>query len=103
MKPAISVILLTTLIGAAQGLFLAYYSVEMLALLSILPAMPVQSAALAGVVSLGLLIAGLIASFFHLGHPERAWRTAAMWRTSWLSRASSLVHLQLFRSVAGYQ
>jgi DMSO reductase anchor subunit len=33
-----------------------------------------------------LLIGGLIASFFHLGHPERAWRSAARWRTSWLSR-----------------
>jgi sulfite dehydrogenase (quinone) subunit SoeC len=30
--------------------------------------------------------AGLVASFFHLGHPERAWRAVAMWRTSWLSR-----------------
>ncbi|HEX7441010.1 MAG TPA: DmsC/YnfH family molybdoenzyme membrane anchor subunit, partial [Caldimonas sp.] len=29
---------------------------------------------------------GLLASFFHLGHPLRAWRSAAMWRTSWLSR-----------------
>ena len=29
---------------------------------------------------------GLVASFFHLGHPERAWRAAAKWRTSWLSR-----------------
>jgi len=29
---------------------------------------------------------GLVASFFHLGHPERAWRAIAMWRTSWLSR-----------------
>ena len=33
-----------------------------------------------------LLAAGLVASFFHLGRPERAWRTATMWRTSWLSR-----------------
>jgi DMSO reductase anchor subunit len=37
-------------------------------------------------ISLLFLIGGLIASFFHLGHPERAWRSAAMWRTSWLSR-----------------
>ena len=37
-------------------------------------------------IALLLLIAGLFASFFHLGHPERAWRSAAMWRTSWLSR-----------------
>jgi len=38
------------------------------------------------IISLCLLGAGLIASFFHLGHPERAWRSAAKWRTSWLSR-----------------
>jgi DMSO reductase anchor subunit len=35
---------------------------------------------------LALLVAGLAASFFHLGRPERAWRAAAQWRTSWLSR-----------------
>ena len=86
MKPAISVVLLTTLIGAGQGLFLAYYSAEYLTLLSVMPDLPVQGAAMAGIASLLLLIAGLVASFFHLGHPERAWRAAAMWRTSWLSR-----------------
>jgi len=37
-------------------------------------------------VALFLLALGLLASFFHLGHPERAWRAAMMWRTSWLSR-----------------
>ena len=88
MKPAISVIFLTTLIGAGQGLFLAYFSADVLSLLSVLPviAETSQGAVLAGAISLGLLLAGLIASFFHLGHPERAWRAAAMWRTSWLSR-----------------
>jgi len=35
---------------------------------------------------LALSALGLGASFLHLGHPERAWRAAAMWRTSWLSR-----------------
>jgi len=35
---------------------------------------------------LSLLVGGLIASFFHLGRPERAWRSATQWRTSWLSR-----------------
>lgn len=88
MKPAISVIFLTTLIGAGQGLFLAYFSADMLSLLSILAVNPEtsQGSVLAGAISLGLMVAGLIASFFHLGHPERAWRAAAMWRTSWLSR-----------------
>jgi DMSO reductase anchor subunit len=33
-----------------------------------------------------LLVLGLVASFFHLGRPERAWRAALMWRTSWMSR-----------------
>ncbi|MFT5597379.1 MAG: DMSO reductase anchor subunit [Urechidicola sp.] len=86
MKPAISVILLTTLIGVAQGLFLAYYSAELLSLLLILPNQELVGSGFAGIISLVLLVGGLIASFFHLGHPERAWRAATMWRTSWLSR-----------------
>ena len=88
MKPAFSVIFLTTLIGTGQGLFLAYYSAELLSLLAVLPPIATTSlgSMLAGSISLGLLVGGLIASFFHLGHPERAWRAAAMWRTSWLSR-----------------
>ena len=86
MKPALSVILLTTLIGAGQGLFLAYYSAEWLILLTILPVAQVDYSGYAAGFSFALLVAGLIASFFHLGHPERAWRAAAMWRSSWLSR-----------------
>jgi DMSO reductase anchor subunit len=86
MKPAVSVILLTTLIGAGQGLFLAYYSAEWLVMLNMLQAASADYAAVAAVLSFMLMSAGLLASFFHLGHPERAWRAAAMWRTSWLSR-----------------
>ncbi|MCP4389985.1 MAG: dimethyl sulfoxide reductase anchor subunit [Gammaproteobacteria bacterium] len=86
MKPAISVILLTTLIGAGQGLFLAYYSAEWFVLLSILAPAQNDASAYAAGLSFLLLVAGLVASFFHLGHPERAWRAAAMWRSSWLSR-----------------
>lgn len=83
MKPAFSVIFLTTLIGAAQGLFLALFAVELL-----LPLTPELRAFLVAGDGVVLLLSGLglIASFFHLGHPERAWRTATMWRTSWLSR-----------------
>ncbi len=33
-----------------------------------------------------MLVVGLGCSFLHLGRPERAWRAATMWRTSWLSR-----------------
>jgi len=80
MRPALSVILLTTLIGAGQGLFLALVAVEVFA------AAPRAFFVAGAVLALALLAAGLVASFFHLGHPERAWRSAAKWRTSWLSR-----------------
>jgi DMSO reductase anchor subunit len=80
LKPAWSVILLTTLIGAAQGLFLIVFALDVF----ISP--PGDFVVLSCGISLFLLAAGLAASFFHLGHPERAWRAVAMWRTSWLSR-----------------
>jgi len=82
MRPQFSIIFFTTLAGMAQGLlfFLALINLEA----------PVLSATflinLALPVSFILLTLGLIVSFFHLGHPERAWRAAMMWRTSWLSR-----------------
>ena len=81
MKPAWSVILFTTLAGAGQGLFLALAAAEFF---SDPQAVFLQSGAL---IVLALLAGGLLASFFHLGRPGRAWRAAAMWRTSWLSRS----------------
>src|SRR5262245_7373524 len=86
MRPAFSVIFLTTLIGAGQGLFVALFVMQAGASLGSLPAQDAPFFALGSLVSLVFLGAGLAASFFHLGRPERAWRTAAMWRTSWLSR-----------------
>lgn len=87
MKPAFSVIFLTTLIGVGQGLFLAIYTGQLYAFFDLLPVQDSRSFYAAGsVISLVFLGCGLIASFFHLGHPERAWRAAAQWRTSWLSR-----------------
>ncbi len=86
MHPAFSVIFLTTLIGVGQGLFLALFTVESYAAFDLLPPQASRFYALGSALALGFLVAGLIASFFHLGHPERAWRSAAKWRTSWLSR-----------------
>jgi DMSO reductase anchor subunit len=86
MNPAWSVLLLTTAIGAAQGLFIALAAALAGAALGALPEAP-RSFHLAGsLVALAGLAIGLGASFFHLGRPERAWRTATKWRTSWLSR-----------------
>jgi len=86
MHPAFSVVFLTTLIGAAQGLFLALYTVQSYAAVELLPAQEPHFYVLGSLIALVLLIGGLAASFFHLGHPERAWRSATRWRTSWLSR-----------------
>jgi DMSO reductase anchor subunit len=76
VRPAFSVILLTTLCGAGQGLFMAAFSIE--GNLSFRKAAFALSAVLAA--------AGLVASFFHLGRLRPAWRAASQWRTSWLSR-----------------
>ncbi|MDO8250400.1 MAG: DmsC/YnfH family molybdoenzyme membrane anchor subunit [Rhodoferax sp.] len=94
MQPAFSVIFLTTLIGAAQGLFLALYATELSGMGGLAPADSQRFLFAGNGVALALSVLGLVASFFHLGHPERAWRSAAMWRTSWLSR--EVITLPLF-------
>ena len=87
MRPDASVLLLTTLIGAGQGLFLALFTVQAYALFGLLPVQHGHTFYAHGsLVALVLLACGLAASFFHLGRPERAWRAASQWRTSWLSR-----------------
>ena len=87
MHPAFSVIFLTTLIGAGQGLFLALYTGQLYSVFKLLPAQDsVHFYALGSLLAVVLLVGGLVSSFFHLGRPERAWRSAARWRTSWLSR-----------------
>ena len=87
MHPAFSVIFLTTLIGVGQGLFLAIFTGQSYSAVSLVPTQDsVTFYALGSFIALIFLVGGLVASFFHLGRPERAWRSAAMWRTSWLSR-----------------
>lgn len=86
MRPAFSVIFLTTLIGVGQGLFIALYTAQVGGALDWLPTQNATFYALGSAIILFFLGVGLFASFFHLGRPERAWRAAAMWRTSWLSR-----------------
>jgi DMSO reductase anchor subunit len=82
MRPQFSIIFFTTLVGMAQGLlfFLALLNIEEPFLSTPFLSM------LALPVSFIILTLSLVASFFHLGRPERAWRAAMMWRTSWLSR-----------------
>lgn len=86
MRPPFSVVFLTTLCGAAQGLLIALVAMEFAATAGVLSMPPPAFFVAGAAVSVVLGALGLLASFFHLGHPERAWRAVAMWRTSWLSR-----------------
>jgi DMSO reductase anchor subunit len=81
MHPAFSVIVFTTLSGIAQGTLVALS-------VALLLGDRLSWLFIAGtlIVCLALLVVALGASFLHLGRPARAWRSIAMWRTSWLSR-----------------
>ena len=82
MHPAPSVILFTTLSGLGFGL---------LFWLGFDPNPPTGGVGFAFFfIAYALAVGGLLASTFHLGHPERAWRAFSQWRTSWLSREGVL-------------
>lgn len=80
MHPALSVIFFTTLSGAGYGL-LAWAAIAALAGGASARALLVST-----LLALVLASVGLLASFWHLGKPMRAWRAFSQWRTSWLSR-----------------
>ncbi|MHA6264689.1 dimethyl sulfoxide reductase anchor subunit family protein [Arenibacterium sp. CAU 1754] len=78
MHPAPSVILFTTLSGLGFGLlfWLGF-------------GFPGSTGMVAFVffsIAYLLAVGGLLASTFHLGHPERALKAFSQWQTSWLSR-----------------
>jgi DMSO reductase anchor subunit len=97
MRPQFSIIFFTTLAGMAQGLLFS------LAILDFPVQIFTQSflSTFAFPSALVLLGLGLIASFFHLGRPERAWRAAMMWRTSWLSREVIVLPMLIAVTVLG--
>ena len=77
MHPAPSVLIFTVLSGLGFGT---------LAFLAVFAHLSGSPALLMWGLGYGLAITGLLASTFHLGHPERAWRAFSQWRSSWLSR-----------------
>ncbi|HAF44745.1 MAG: DMSO reductase [Sideroxydans sp. GWF2_59_14] len=101
MKPAFSVIFLTTLIGAAQGLFLALFTHQSYALFGLLPMQSDDFYGYGTAIAMVFLGGGLFAAVFHLGKPiymvTRAWRGMTQWRTSWLSR--ELIALPAFMGI----
>jgi len=89
VHPASSVILLTTSTGVGYGLL---FLLGILAPAGLIPAEGWLGLAAMGL-SLSMVTLGLLASTFHLGHPERAWRALSQWRSSWLSREGVLALL----------
>ena len=82
MHPALSIIVFTTASGAGYGLL---FWLGLLGALGVLP--PERGFGFASfALALGAVSGGLVASTWHLGHPERAWRALGQWRSSWLSR-----------------
>lgn len=82
MHPAKSVIAFTTSTGAGYGLLIFMIALNMAGLLPSDATFALFGFGLAFV----MISVGLMASTFHLGHPERAWRALTQWRSSWLSR-----------------
>ena len=78
MHPAPSVIIFTTFSGLGFGL-LFWLGLG-------LPAVTGLSAFAFFSIAYLMAVGGLLASTFHLGHPERALKAFSQWRTSWLSR-----------------
>lgn len=78
MHPAPSVIVFTTLSGLGFGL-LFWLGLG-------LPLVTGWAAFFYFALAFACAVGGLLASTFHLGHPERAWRAFTQWRSSWLSR-----------------
>ncbi|MHA7827082.1 MAG: dimethyl sulfoxide reductase anchor subunit family protein [Roseovarius sp.] len=78
MHPAPSVIIFTTLSGLGFGL-LVWLGLGF-------PFVTGWVAFAFFAIAYALAVGGLMASTFHLGHPERAMKAFTQWRTSWLSR-----------------
>lgn len=88
MHPAPSIIIFTSLSGAGFGLLGLLF-------LGIGPFSSPAYLWVSAILGFGMAVAGLLASTFHLGHPERAWRALTQWRSSWLSREGVLAVLTL--------
>jgi DMSO reductase anchor subunit len=82
MHPAPSLIFFTALSGLGFGL-LAWLGLGY-------PGVTSWTAFAFFALGYGLAGAGLLASTFHLGHPERALKAFTQWRSSWLSREAVL-------------
>jgi DMSO reductase anchor subunit len=87
MHPATSIIVFTVLSGLGFGL-LAFLGLGY-------PGVTGWTAFVFFAVAYAMAVGGLMASTFHLGHPERALKAFTQWRSSWLSREGVLAVVTL--------
>lgn len=87
MHAALSVLVFTVLSGAGLGA-LALVALADVASMAGAFSLPGTSAqwTRAAMLAFGLVVMGLCSSVLHLANPRNAWRSAARFRTSWLSR-----------------
>ena len=86
MHPAYSIIFFTVASGTGYGILCALGIPTAMGLTTAMALWHSPAFAVALLVSVALVSAGLVSSAFHLGRPERALRAFTQWRTSWLSR-----------------
>ena len=96
MHPEMSLVFLTVLAGAGQGIFMTLVALDLL--LFSMGAAPMGLVWGAGAISLVLPSLGVVASFFHLGNPMIGYKAVKMFNKSWLSK--EVVFLPLFLGFA---
>jgi len=83
MHPAFSVIFFTVASGAGFGLFSLLFLADTFKLGG---GFSQDQLIAGGLIAMGLVVFGLLASTFHLANPKNAWRAFSRFRTSWLAR-----------------
>ena len=82
MHPSKSIIFFTVISGTGYGIFIGL----LFNILFVEIVYTLEYKLFLSLVSFLMILAGLLSSTLHLGHPERAWRAFSQWKTSWLSR-----------------
>ena len=90
MHPEMSLVFLTVLAGAGQGLFILFIVLDFF--------MPGVFSHLLMLLTCGVALilqfSGMAASFFHLGNAQKGWKAILKWDQSWLSR--EVIFLSMF-------
>lgn len=100
MRPAFSVLFFTTLSGTGFGLW-CWLGLRIAIARMLTPFEPIGWA-IGLILGAALVVAGVIASLWHLGKPLRVWRAFSQWRSSWMSREGVLAVAALVAASATF-